>query len=154
MVQDQGPDFQRLGCGTNPVGSLSIQSGLPVIGTTIVFGVDNPYGTQPVGSPVVMLYSFAPDANYPCGRLLPGFGQAGGGAAGELLVDISSQNLIRMVVSGSYGGPGLPGLNSVNIPNNANLIGATIFAQGFVLDTSGVSGIVRGLADGVEFTLR
>ncbi|MFT5690396.1 MAG: hypothetical protein ACI8PQ_003253 [Planctomycetota bacterium] len=40
------------------------------------------------------------------------------------------------------------------MPTTTNLLGVTIYAQGFVLDNMGVSGIRRGLADGVEFTLR
>ena len=154
VVQDGSSDFIRLGCGTNPVDSFSVQSGEPVIGTSIVFGIDNPYGTQPAGSSTAVAYAFSPDANYPCGRLVPGFGQSGPGALGEILISLVAPNPVRISNGSSYGGPGQPGLSTLTIPNNVSLIGTTVYVQGFVVDNTGTSGIARGLTDALEFTFR
>lgn len=154
VVLDADVDFPRLGCGINPVGSLSVISGEPVIGTTIVFGVDNPFDTQPAGSSTGVVYAFDPDPAYPCGRLVPGLGQSAAGANGEILVSLVAPNPVRIDTGTAWNGAGQPGQVSLAVPNNTSLIGLQLYAQGFVLDTAGSSGITRGLADGVEFVLR
>ena len=154
VVQDSSQDFIRLGCGTNPVGSFTVQSGVPVIGTSIVFGIDNPFGTQPAGSATAVAYAFAPDANYPCGRLLPGFGMSSAGALGEILISLVAPNPVRIGSGTPYMGPGQIGLSTLAIPNSTSLIGVALYAQGFVLDSTGTSGIARGLTDALEMTFR
>ena len=77
------------GCGTNPALSMTILSGTPQLGATVQLGLDNPLGTQPVGSFPIVVLALAPAPGFPCGLPVPGFGMAGGGASGELLISLT-----------------------------------------------------------------
>jgi PKD repeat protein len=147
-----GSDFIRIGCDPAVENTLSVESGVPEIGTTMVFGVDNPFGTQAAGSAVWLRAAFAPAAEYPCGIWKPNFGMAHAGAPGEILL---STVPTPFTFSGTaFGGAGNPGLVTIPIPNNIGLIGTTLYCQGVILDLIGASGVNYGVTDGVEFVLR
>ncbi|MEM1213545.1 MAG: hypothetical protein AAGI68_14755, partial [Planctomycetota bacterium] len=55
------------GCGLNPPSSLTVVSGQPSVGTSMVFALDNPFGTQAPGSGAAIFVSLAPDPAFPCG---------------------------------------------------------------------------------------
>ena len=58
------PFLVPFGCGVNPEGSLTVISGSTNLGSTVIFGIDNPLGTQPAGSSAILYLSFAPDASF------------------------------------------------------------------------------------------
>lgn len=123
------------GCGVNPSDSLQPLSGTPTIGTSLVLGVDNPLGTQAPGSLPFVGVSALPDAAFPCGTLLPGFGMAGGGAAGELLLNTAPPNLVQpLFFNGLWAGPGFPAPVLLLIPSDPALVGASFYAQGLMVD--------------------
>lgn len=145
-------DFTRIGCDPNATGTLSVQSGAPQIGTVIVFGIDNPYGTQAAGSTTWLRAAFAPAAAYPCGFSKPGYGMAFAGAPGEILLSL---NPTPFSFNGTaFGGAGTPGLVTIPVPNNLGLVGTTVFSQGVIFDSVGASGVRYAVTDGLEFTLR
>ena len=128
------------GCGTNPAGSLTIVSGEPAIGTTLTFGIDNPLGTQSAGALPVLLYSLTPPVGS-CGVPLPGFGMAGGGAGGALLVGPNFDGIL----GAPWAGSGTPAPVSAPLPNLASLIGVSIYTQGALIGGGG-----KGLTDAIE----
>jgi len=139
---------QGLGCGVNPAGSLGVLSGAPEIGELLTFGVDNPLGTQGAGSLPVVFVGFAPDPAYPCGTPLPGFGMAGPGAAGELLLSPFAPNL---TLSGApWAGSGTPAPVALPLPFVPGLVGISVYVQGALLDFVAAQGVPVGLTEGVE----
>ncbi len=151
MLVEKGPvpaSIVAYGCGVNPAGSLTVISGLPAIGTTVVLGVDNPLGTQAIGSFPILALSLAPDFHFPCGSLLPGFGMGG---VGELLVDLSAGALQPLLVGAPWTGPPAP--VAVLVPNDSNLIGLSVFTQGALFDPSMAFGVRIGFAEAVELRI-
>jgi len=140
----------ELGCGVNPPDSLRILAGSGRIGTPLTFGVDNPLGTQPVGSSVFVSLSMAPDANFPCGTLISGYGMDGG--PGELLIR-TNPTPFRTLGGSLWSGPGNPVPVGFNIPNNPALIGLKLYAQGRVVDFTPASPLRLGLTGAFEITL-
>ena len=151
IAGDVPPAVERYGCGMNPVGSLTIVSGEPQLGTTMVFGVDNPLGTQPAGSRTVVFVCNAPELGYPCGVVIPGKGMDGGD--GERLVDMTSPNPLRKLIGSPFGGPGNPGQAVFQVPPSITLVGMQIYCQGYVFDASGSLGVHMGLTDALKLTL-
>ncbi len=147
-VGEGAADVRRLGCGTNPVGSLSLESGQPRIGTTLTFGVQNPTGLAGVGGSAVIAVAFRPDRNYPCGTVLPGWGM--GGTDGEMLISRVAPDPIRVVTGSRFAGPGTPGKVDLRLPNNLGLIGRKLYVQGYLVCATGRC----GLADGLEILVR
>jgi endonuclease/exonuclease/phosphatase family metal-dependent hydrolase len=131
------------GCGTNPVGSLRVLAGVPAIGKTMTFGVDNPIGTQKAGAVPFVFVTIAPDTNFPCGTKVPGFGMAAPGAPGEFLIDLSQPTLILR--GSAWKGKGIPAPIALTIPNLAILIGFDLFAQGVLIDSA--SSVQFGLTE-------
>lgn len=139
------------GCGLNPAGSLTVLSGSPTVGTVIELGVDNPLGTQAAGSLSLLGLSLAPDAAFPCGIPVPGWGMTAG-APGELLLSLSPLDLIDPLMIGPpWAGAGLPAPFPLPLPPNCNLLGLSLFAQGVIVELVGPVGI--GLSNGLELQL-
>ena len=99
------------GCGVNPAGSISV-AGSPTLGSTLSFGVDNPFGTQAPGSLPFLYLSLAPSSGYPCGLLLAGYGMAGPGATGELLVSLTGAS--ALLLGPPWSGAGSPAVIDVH----------------------------------------
>jgi len=137
-----------LGCDVNPPNSFIVLSGEPRIGTTLTFGIDNPFGTQNPGSIARLGVSTAPDANYPCGRSLPRLSMSGSGTDAELLIDLTQ--LVAIETGAIWMGPGNPAPVSVEIAADPSLIGLSIFVQGLLIDKRATTGPRIGLAGGVE----
>jgi streptogramin lyase len=128
------------GCGQNPSGSL-VASGQPALGTSLQFALDNPLGTQAAGALPLLALSVTGLAN-PCGLALPGWHMDPLQPAGELLV---GQPLFALKVGAPWGGAGSPASFSVSVPNDPDLIGVVVYAQGALVDTS--AGVQVGLSE-------
>ena len=139
------------GSGVNPAGSMTIVGGTPTIGGTATIGVDNPLGTQGAGSLTFLFVSASPDANYPAGTLVPGFGMASAGAVGELLIHIVAPDPALYVSGALWTGSAVP--IDLAIPNDPALIGVEAYGQGLLLDPVAASGVKFGLTDGVVFQI-
>ena len=133
----------RYGCGVNPVGSLSILGGEPTIGDAVLFGIDNPLGTQAAGAIPALLYSLSPPVGS-CGVQIANFGMAGNGAPGALLVGVDLDG----IVGTPWGGTGNPAAISAPLPNESSLIGLSIYTQGALVGGGGV-----GLTDAFELVV-
>ena len=137
-----------LGCGANPPGSLTVLAGEPRIGTTLTFGVDNPYGTQNPGAIARLGVSMQPDALYPCGRNLPRLSMSRSGQDAEVLIDLTQ--LIAIATGEVWTGSGNPAAVSFDIEADTSLIGLSIYVQGLLIDKRATSGPRIGLAGGFE----
>jgi hypothetical protein len=143
----------RPGCsGLNPPGSIFVLEGPAVIGTTMVIGVDNPLGTQPVGSVPIVWMSTLPDPAFPCGALLANWGMTAPGSSGEVLVSRTPPNPFLRRTGAPWTGAGNPAPVDVPIPMNASLIGRTYHLQGQLISTSGP--IPRGLTQAFAVTFQ
>jgi len=145
------PGVARLGCGVNPPGSLRVQSGSPRLGTRMTFGVDNPFGTQRVGSIPMLLASWNADARRPCGTLVAGLGMSAPGASGERLIAAPT---LTSRTGTPWQGPGIPAPVVFQIPTSTSLLGRTLFVQGRLVDGSAGALIPLALADGFALTLQ
>ena len=142
------------GSGVNPPTSLSILSGSSSIGDTLVFGVDNPLGTQAPGATAILALSLAPDPHFPGGTLLNGYGMAGPGAPGELLVSLAPSDFLSPLLGGiQWMGTGLPAPIPITVPDDASLVGTSLYAQGLLLDSSAAFGVRFGLTVGLRVTV-
>jgi hypothetical protein len=141
----------RLGCGVNPPSSMRLLAGTPRIGTSITFGIDNPFGTQAVGSTPMVLASWSADPNRPCGTLVANMGMSAPGTNGERLI---SAPTISQRSGAAWLGRGIPAPVVFPIPASASLIGRTLYVQGRLLDSSPGARIAVGLADGFALTLQ
>ena len=131
------------GCGVNPAGSLTA-TGVPALGTTLDVHLHNPLGTQASGSLAALTGNLIADAAFPCGTVLPGFGMAGGGAPGELLVGLGGPAVSVGAWTGS------PVSYSIPIANDSGLIGTSVFVQGVILDFTPGAGAPIGLTEALE----
>jgi hypothetical protein len=139
------------GTTVNPSKSLDLLAGSPRIGTAVDVGIDNPLGTQSAGSLPYHFLSLAPDPAFPSGTLLPGFGMAGGGAAGELLIALGSGDLVSILAGAPWIGPGVPSSITLDVPNDPSLQGLYVFGQGLLLDPSVAQGVKFGLTNALQF---
>ena len=139
------------GCGLNPSGSFSHDAGAPNLGATLTFSVDNPLGTNAVGSLPGVAMSFAPSPNFPCGVQLPGFGMTGG--PGELLIGLGAPRVKGFVFGAPWQGPGSPSPIDVLLPADPVLAGLSLYVQGFLFDPTFASGNQYGLANAFSMTL-
>lgn len=121
------------GCGANPAGSLTIEDGFPGIGETFTLGIDNPLGSQSVGSFTALFVSVAPNGALPCGAPVPGFGMSAPGANGEFLVGVGP-TLIAILFGPLWAGTGIPSEVPIAFPNDPTLVGIDIFYQGLIYD--------------------
>ena len=140
----------ELGCGVNAEDSLTILAGTGQIGSSMTFGVDNPLGTQAIGSQAFVAVTNMPDVNFPCGSLVQGLGMDGGPA--ELLIRINPKPFLTL--SGPiWSGPGNPVPLVLNIPNNLALVGRKAYVQGRMFDASPGAPLRLALTGGFEITL-
>jgi hypothetical protein len=138
------------GCGPNPSGSLVHLSGTPDIGETIELGLDNPLGTQAAGSLPLLVLSTLPDAAFPCGTPVPGFGMGGG--PGELLIGLAPPNpLLPFLVGPPWLGPGMPSVVPLALPSSPTLVGRSFYAQGVLFDP--FSALRFGLTEALRITI-
>ena len=126
-------------------------SGSPRVGTSMTFGVDNPFGTQAPGSIPLLVGSWTPAQGTPCGTLVPRRGMSGPLANGELLVG-SPLYLTRQGTG--WTGPGNPAPVVLTIPPDPTLIGRTFYVQGRLQDASPGALVPLAFADGFALTLR
>jgi len=146
----QSPKVTPYGC-LNPAGSLASVAGEPAVGTTWTVAVDNPLATQGAGSLAFLAVAATPAAGYPCGLGLPGFGMAGAGAVGELLVDLTPPNPI--VNAGPLPWLGAPVSFALPIPSLPSLIGAEVYLQGMLVDPAPGAPVLFGATSGLRATL-
>ena len=137
------------GCGLNPASSL-VASGSPALCSTVVFSIDNPLGTQSFSLPVLVMTT-APFVNYPCGVPLPGYGMAGAGAAGELLVDLATQ--AGSFILPPWLGAGQPSSLPLSIPYDTAFLGVSLYFQGALIDFAPSAAVPIGLTSAVRWTL-
>jgi hypothetical protein len=145
----QGKGITPYGCAVNPPGSLGVLAGSPTLGTLLTLGVDNPLGTQTPGAFTLLALAFAPDPAFPCGTLLPGFGMAGPGALGEVLLSLVPSPLL--LAGPPFAGSGIPSAFALPIPGDGALAGVLVFAQGAIVDPAGATAV--GLTDGLRIEL-
>ncbi len=151
LSQSGVPDF-TFGSGLNPAGSMAVLSGDASVGSDLVFGLDNPLGTQTSGSNSLLGVSAFPDPSFPAGTPLPGFGMSGPGAAGELLISLFPTPIL--LVGTAWLGPGLPATATLSIPANPALAGLTIYTQGMIVDALATFGVGFGLTDAAEIVIQ
>ncbi len=137
------------GSDVNPPRSLIVSSGTIAAGESVVFGLDNPLGTQTGGALTFLYVSLAPDAHFPAGTLLPGFGMSAPGASGELL---TSGPRARFT-GPPWSSPGNPALISTSVPDSPGLVGLDAFLQGLLIDPSAPPGVRFGLTNALRATI-
>lgn len=151
------PLFAPYSCGMSPPNSLFVLEGEGNAGEDLVMGVDNPFGTQSVGSIPFIFIAAMPDPVYVAttadddidptcsGSPLPGFHMAQPGASAELLVNIGGFWLA--VFGEAWEGPGTPAPVTWTIPNVPAILGQTIYIQGAMFDFDWFpNGVEIGLA--------
>jgi len=149
VVSEQNdPNVLRYGCGQNPVGSLSVISGTPRLGSMMVLGLDNPLGTQLPGALPKVVLSIAPEGGFPCGRPAIGMGMDGGG--GAYLIRLTGPLL--QFSGTAWGGPGTPARVNLPIPRVAILAGLQLYAQGVLIDAGG-GAVSTGLTDALRLQI-
>jgi len=131
VTMNSGPEVVELGCGYNPPDSMRFEGGAPVLGNVVHLSLDNPTNVQQIGAIPILTLTYRSDANYPCGSLLQDLGLSG--AEGELLVSASSTHVIRNVFGPPWGGPGQRVPFDLPIPQDPNLVGFSVYAQGTFL---------------------
>lgn len=137
------------GC-SNPAGSLTLLSGTPAVGEVCVLGVDNPLGTQSIGSIPFVAFALSPQVGYPCGVSIPGWGMSG--PTGELLISVSGPNPVGPILVGPpWQGPGQPSRMNLILPTACRAWGITVYCQGIMLDPTGSPRF--GLTSGLELVL-
>jgi len=154
FVPTSDPAVAPYGCGVNPPGSLVVQSGSPSIGTTFVLGVDNPLGTQSAGAFPILALALAPDAAFPCGTSIPGWGMAAPGSPGELLLNLLPPDPVLFLAGTPWTGPGSPVPFALPVPGNCALVGLALYAQGALLDPGATSGVPLGLTEALVIRIR
>jgi hypothetical protein len=139
--------------GGNPPGSLIVLGGAPAVGGSMVFGVENPLGTQPAGSLPFLAFATQVDPSYDAtgtGLMLPGWGMTGG--PGELLIGVGGPNPITTLGGSAWAGLGNPAPIPVSLPPAVQLIGVHVFAQGLMINTMG-PGPLFGLTNGLDLLI-
>jgi hypothetical protein len=115
----------------NTSGSL-VAAGQPAIGEAMDLLVDNPFGSQDPGA--FPLLAISASSSAPCSQVVQGWNMDPGQGMGELLLQLP---VAVKILGTPWGGPGIPGVVTVNIPNNPALMGETFSAQAFLLDLTG-----------------
>ena len=140
------------GC-LNPPDSLRVLAGEPRLGSTLVLGVDNPNGTQSVGSRPYLYFSRFPAPGYPCGTTLPGFGMGAPGSTGEFLIDFGPAARLGRSVGGPWAGAGQPVAISLPIPADLAYLGLRVYAQAAMFDPVHTSGNRFGMSSALDLTV-
>jgi hypothetical protein len=138
------------GCGLNPTSSL-VASTSPSLCGTVTFSIDNPLGTQSPFSLPVLVLATAPLVTFPCGAPLPGYGMAGNGAAGELLVDLATQ--AGSFILPPWLGAGQPSSLPLAIPYDTAFVGVPLYFQGALVDFAPGTQVPISLTSAVRWTL-
>ncbi len=143
------------GCGMNPAGSLAVLSGDPMVGTVLTLSADNPLAAQAPTSPALSFLGVAlsPAPLTPCGPQIPGFGMAGGGAAGELLISVSPPGFLFAQPGTPWYGPGTPSAFVLSFPPDPQLVGVSLYTQGTIVDPSPGAPVPIGLTDALQLTI-
>ena len=141
---------QSYGCGTGPPGSIDV-SDAPYLGGSFEFLVDNPLGTQSPGSLPFVAVGLD-DLATPCGLPLPGFHMSPLAPNGELLV---ADLVVPELWGAPWTGPGQPAAVPAAIPQDAGLLGLSLFTQGLLFDPSGgpSGAVLFGLTRGLELRI-
>ncbi len=127
-----GPAVSAYGCGVNPSGSLVVESGSPSIGTTLVLGVNDPFGSTQSGALPFVAVSTLPDPAFPCGTLIPGWGMTVLPTPGELLISMVAPNPAAVFSGPPWTGPATPSPVSLPFPPLPFLVGLPLYAQGLL----------------------
>lgn len=135
------------GCGGNPAGSLT-GSPRPGFGQSITLRMTNPLASQPASSLGFFFWGIAPAPGFPCGPVLPGFGMAGPGQPGELLVDLASPYVA--LFGGVWGGIPNTLTNSYVVPFAPGLAGQSLYVQGLMVDLAAGANLAFGLTNGLQ----
>jgi len=148
-----GAQVQPMGCGVNPPDSLGVVAGELAEGGGLTVALHNSLGTQSHGSLPVLLVAVQPSAAHPCGLALPGWGMAGGGAAGELLISHLPTTPVVAPILGPawFGTPA-----EIVLPGPApgsGLAGLEFYVQGFLWDPTAAGGVQFGLTDALALTV-
>ena len=137
--------FERLhsslvyGAG-NPAGSLELVAGEPRVGQSLTIAIDDPTASFGAPAPTFLAIAGAPDAAFPGGTILPGFGLGPVGTPGELL--IGGPFVLQVGPTWS----GAPSNGTLPIPSSPSLVGIDVYLQGVVVDLVQLrSGLTRGL---------
>ena len=153
FVTEPVPTVTAYGSGINPVDSLTVVSGAPQLGTILTLGIDNPLGTQSIGSRAFLSIALAPDPAFPAGQSLPNLGMAGPGAPGEYLLSLTPPNPVFNRLGPAWMGAGNPATLSLGIPADPTLSGISIYAQGALLDLFPNAAIPIGLTSALQLQL-
>lgn len=134
--------------GANPPLSLQLVGGAVKINTTATLGVDNPLGSQSVGSLPFVGIATAQDPTFVAtglGTPIPGWGM--GGPTGALLISLAAPNPLLSLTGPPWTGAGNPAPVALPIPNQVTLIGLKVHAQGILVDpfSSQTFGLTNGL---------
>jgi hypothetical protein len=134
--------------GGNPAGSLTLVGGAVKINQTATLGVDNPLGSQTVGSLPFVGIATAQDPLFIAvgtGTPIPGWGMSG--PTGELLISVAPPNPLLSLSGAPWTGAGNPAPVALPIPNQVTLVGLKVFAQGILVDPFGPQtlGLTNGL---------
>ncbi|MEQ1892626.1 MAG: TIGR03790 family protein [Planctomycetota bacterium] len=140
------------GC-LNPPDSLRVLAGEPRLGSTLVLGVDNPNGTQSVGSLPYLFFARNPAPGYPCGTSLPGFGMGAPGSTGEFLIDLSPAARLGRLIGGPWAGAGQPVAISLPIPTDLAYLGLHVYAQAAMFDPLHTTGNRFGMSSALDLTV-
>jgi hypothetical protein len=140
------------GC-LNPPDSLRVLAGEPRLGSTLVLGVDNPNGTQSVGSRPYLYFSRFPAPGYPCGTTLPGFGMGAPGSTGEFLIDFGPAARLGRLGGGPWAGAGQPVAISCPIPADLAYLGLRLYAQAAMFDPLHTTGNRFGMSSALDLTV-
>jgi plastocyanin len=136
--------------GGNPAGSLDWIQGDARIGRSMTFAVDNVLNPSD-GPGFAFLFGAVQSApGFPGGIPLPGFGMGAPGAPGDLLINLVPPDPFLNLGPSLWNGSGNPVSFVLNIPNNPNLVGVSLFFQGATFNPAAVDGI--GLTNGLRAT--
>ena len=133
LFVDFGTSYPLNGCGSNPA-TLVKTSGEARVGDTLELEMD---GEQAVGAIPLLFLSL--------GSALPGnlrdTQQCGiQRPLGEIMISLSAANLVERIPSVATDGS--PVNFTLNIPNDAALVGLQVYSQGVYWDVAGTSGTV------------
>ena len=142
------PAPSAYGC-TGPPGSLLVLDGAAAPGASVVIGVHNPLATQPPGALPLLALALTPAPGFPCGTPLPGWGMAGPGAVGELLVSPLPPNPLLLLAGSPW--TGTPSPFPLAVPSDPSLVGTALFLQGVLIAPG--AGVEIGATEGLELVI-
>lgn len=130
------------GCGVNPKGSMTVISGVPLLGQSVTFAVHDPLNSMGLGAQTHLFFSVTPDRGFPCGFRIPGFGLGTLGSSGEILIG----GIVAVLRGAAWQGSPVP--FALTVPNQTSVIGASAYVQGALTTPNRV-----GVTDAVEVHL-